>query len=725
MQNCTFEFKQDGLVLTINAGEEIWTSKSNPGKTLTFLELDDRGCLFLNGSEETNSVWRSFDYPSDIIITEQTLNVSNRLRAAQVNNQYLNGKSYYMEVTQNEVILTNGTSELESIYKNLTGKPIHYVEMRNGLRVVTENEVVNVGANFFIEPKSLWQYARVDATGHLVIASYFDFQSNGEFYGLCSGNATCHCPDGFRSVNDSACQRNVNLDSTECTKGNSVDSFTNVSGMTYSGFMTNSTIIPNASPDNCSSHCMDDCNCQMALHVKNPNQDLGTCYTNLGDSLQAVTKRGDNNNSTSLQTLFLRIHNGTLHSGGATKSAKSSRKTAASAFAGGAGALVLVLLLVSAWYLYDSRRKLLAHADSGKWDSASTELLSSRRLPQFTYQELVESTGNFHQKLGSGGFSSVYAGHLPDNTKIAVKKLDDNEQKEKEFPAAVTTIGSISHPNLVPLLGFCKEGQHRILVYEFVNEGRSLNWYLFPTNSSLLINAQTRRAIALGAARGLAHLHEVCNLLHGNVKPENIVMDRNYHPRLVDFGLGTLMSRDHRISAATMRNSHCYMAPEWAKSQPITEKADVYSLGVVILELVSGRRCLKQGASPEKSFLPTWGFSLLRDDEDDPDCVLALVDPRLDVRSLPATDQQLLKGIIFVALWCVQENAALRPPTKEVVRMLEGDASVNTPPPSPAADAFAREMCAGSSGHERAPESSYNSFMHSTSLSRNSDMLLR
>jgi serine/threonine protein kinase len=305
--------------------------------------------------------------------------------------------------------------------------------------------------------------------------------------------------------------------------------------------------------------------------------------------------------------------------------------------------------------------------------------------PQYSYKELEESTGNFNRRLGYG-WSSVYAGQ----GKTAIKVLD-NDIEEKAFLAAVATMASLSHPNLVPLLGFCSEGSHKMLVYELVDEGQSLNCYLFRKDSSLLMHVQQRRMIALETARGLAYLHE-SQIIHGGVKPENIMIDSDENIRLVDYGLVSLTSTSHKLITATDRGSRAYMAPEWSRSVPVTAKVDVYSFGVVLLELVSGRSCWTQsGVSEEKRFLPSWAFAVLGSV---PDRLLEIADPRLDAQALSEVDKQVLRGMIFVALWCVQEDPSNRYPMSDVVGMLNGDVTVDRPPPSPGLDALATELYA-------------------------------
>ncbi|PSS31854.1 G-type lectin S-receptor-like serine/threonine-protein kinase [Actinidia chinensis var. chinensis] len=214
---------------------------------------------------------------------------------------------------------------------------------------------------------------------------------------------------------------------------------------------------------------------------------------------------------------------------------------------------------------------------------------------QFSYKELQRATKGFKEKLGAGGFGAVYRGVLANKTVVAVKQLEGIEQGEKQFRMEVATISSTHHLNLVRLIGFCSEGRHRLLVYEFMRNG-SLDNFLFTTEeqSGKLLNWEYRFKIALGTARGITYLHEECRdcIVHCDIKPENILLDENYNSKVSDFGLAKLVNpKDHRYRTLTsVRGTRGYLAPEWLANLPITSKSDVYSYGMVLLEIVSGRR---------------------------------------------------------------------------------------------------------------------------------------
>ncbi|CAN1751364.1 G-type lectin S-receptor-like serine/threonine-protein kinase At5g24080, partial [Linum perenne] len=209
----------------------------------------------------------------------------------------------------------------------------------------------------------------------------------------------------------------------------------------------------------------------------------------------------------------------------------------------------------------------------------------------------------------SGGFGSVYKGSLGDGTLVAVKKLDKVlPHGEKEFITEVNTIGSMHHMNLVRLCGYCSEGPQRLLVYEFMKNG-SLDKWIFP---SFVLDWPTRFSIAIATAQGIAYFHEQCRnrIIHCDIKPENILLDENFCPKVSDFGLAKLMGREHSHVVTMVRGTRGYLAPEWVSNRPITVKADVYSYGMLLLEIIGGRRNLDMSLDADDFFFPGWAFKV-------------------------------------------------------------------------------------------------------------------
>uniref|UniRef100_A0ACD5U2R9 Uncharacterized protein n=1 Tax=Avena sativa TaxID=4498 RepID=A0ACD5U2R9_AVESA len=296
----------------------------------------------------------------------------------------------------------------------------------------------------------------------------------------------------------------------------------------------------------------------------------------------------------------------------------------------------------------------------------------------FRYTDLVHATKNFSDKLGGGGFGSVYKGVLSDSTCIAVKRLDGASQGEKQFRAEVSSIGLIQHINIVKLIGFCCERDKRLLVYEHMING-SLDSLLFKKSSGndVVLNWNTRYQIALGVARGLSYLHQSCRecIIHCDIKPENILVDASFLPKVADFGLAALVGRNCSRVLTTFRGTAGYLAPEWLSGVAITPKIDVYSFGMVLLEVLSGSRNSAETYNTSGSYYVKY-FPIQAIDKLHEGDVRSLVDPWLHGDFNLAEAERLCK----VAFWCIQDNEFDRPTMGEVVRVLEGLQDTSMPP---------------------------------------------
>ncbi|KAG8482298.1 hypothetical protein CXB51_026980 [Gossypium anomalum] len=287
---------------------------------------------------------------------------------------------------------------------------------------------------------------------------------------------------------------------------------------------------------------------------------------------------------------------------------------------------------------------------------------------RFSYQELKNVTNNFSNKLGEGGFGSVFHGTLPSGSQVAVKHLVGFGPVNKSFIAEVQTIGSIHHFNLVSLIGFCAEKFNYLLVYEYLVNG-SLDRWIFNQNQKLALGWQIRKKIILDIAKGLAYLHEDCHqkIIHFDIKPENILLDENFNAKVSDFGLSKLIGRDQSQVLTTMRGTPGYMAPEWLTST-ITEKVDVYSFGIVVLEILCGRRNIDRSQQEEDRHL----LELFRRKQEEGQ-LLDLVDKcNSDMQSNAIEVVEMMK----VVAWCLQTEYVKRPSMSTVVKLFEGSADV-------------------------------------------------
>ncbi|KAG0478508.1 hypothetical protein HPP92_013227 [Vanilla planifolia] len=286
----------------------------------------------------------------------------------------------------------------------------------------------------------------------------------------------------------------------------------------------------------------------------------------------------------------------------------------------------------------------------------------------FTFRELAAATKNFRPEclLGEGGFGRVYKGCLENGQVVAVKQLDRNGlQGNREFLVEVLMLSLLHHQNLVNLIGYCADGDQRLLVYEYMPLG-SLEDHLhdiLPHKEALDWN--TRMKIAAGAAKGLEYLHDKANppVIYRDFKSSNILLGEGYHPKLSDFGLAKLGPVGDKTHVSTrVMGTYGYCAPEYAMTGQLTLKSDVYSFGVVFLELITGRKAIDNTRAPGEQNLVAWARPLFKDRRKFPKMADPLLQGRYPVRGLYQA--------LAVAAMCLQEQAATRPLIGDVVTAL-------------------------------------------------------
>ncbi|KAL3692947.1 hypothetical protein R1sor_006598 [Riccia sorocarpa] len=330
----------------------------------------------------------------------------------------------------------------------------------------------------------------------------------------------------------------------------------------------------------------------------------------------------------------------------------------------------------------------------------------------FTFRELAAATKNFRPEclLGEGGFGRVYKGRLENTGQVvAVKQLDRNGlQGNREFLVEVLMLSLLHHPNLVNLIGYCADGDQRLLVYEFMPLG-CLEDHLhdLPPDKEAL-DWNTRMKIAAGAARGLEYLHDKANppVIYRDFKSSNILLDEGFHPKLSDFGLAKLGPVGDKTHVSTrVMGTYGYCAPEYAMTGQLTLKSDVYSFGVVLLELITGRKAIDNARAAGEHNLVAWARPLFKDRRKFP----SMADPMLQGRY----PMRGLYQALAVAAMCLQEQAATRPLIGDVVTALSYLASQTYDPglhpvgssrfapPTPSREKKDKDKKLGSGGSER------------------------
>ncbi|XP_034923476.1 LEAF RUST 10 DISEASE-RESISTANCEUS RECEPTOR-LIKE PROTEIN KINASE-like 2.4 isoform X2 [Populus alba] len=319
----------------------------------------------------------------------------------------------------------------------------------------------------------------------------------------------------------------------------------------------------------------------------------------------------------------------------------------------------LITLLVYKW----RRRHLSMYCKIEEFLQSHDNNLT---LIRYSYSEIKKITHGFNDKLGEGGYGSVYKGKLRSGRFAAVKILRKEKGNGQEFINEVATIGRIHHCNVVQLIGFTVEGSKRALIYEFMPNG-SLEKYIFSRQGTIPLSNQKIYEISLGVARGIEYLHQGCDMqiLHFDIKPHNILLDENFTPKVSDFGLAKLYPTNNSIVSLTMaRGTMGYMAPElfYKSIGGVSYKADVYSFGMLLMEMVGRRKNLNALADhSSQMYFPSWIYDQVNEGK--------------DILEDQATEQEknTIKKMTIVALWCIQLKPINRPSMHRVVQMLEAD----------------------------------------------------
>ncbi|KAF5458619.1 hypothetical protein F2P56_022636 [Juglans regia] len=342
-----------------------------------------------------------------------------------------------------------------------------------------------------------------------------------------------------------------------------------------------------------------------------------------------------------------------------------------------ASVAVSSLLVAFSYYCYirnkvSKRLKDRQRADNeGKGSFQNLQVAAEKGLQVFTFKQLHSATAGFSKSnvVGHGGFGLVYRGVLNDGRKVAIKLMDQaGKQGEDEFKVEVELLSRLHSPYLLALVGYCSDNNHKLLVYEFMANG-GLQEHLYPVSRtssiSIKLDWETRLRIALEAAKGLEYLHEHVSppVIHRDFKSSNILLDKNFHAKVSDFGLAKLGSEKAGGYVSTrVLGTQGYVAPEYALTGHLTTKSDVYSYGIVLLELLTGRVPVDMKRPPGEGVLASWALPRLTDR----DKVVEIMDPALQ-------GQYSLKEVIQVAAiaaMCVQPEADYRPLMADVVQSL-------------------------------------------------------
>ncbi|XP_043810243.1 G-type lectin S-receptor-like serine/threonine-protein kinase LECRK3 [Manihot esculenta] len=484
--------------------------------------------------------------------------------------------------------------------------------------------------------------------------------------GLCGSNAyctlvdqvaVCACPPGFEFIDQS--QKNLG-----CRPNSSADDCTNTreSGFAFEeleGISWESkpySTLPSATKEACRDECLKDCYCEAAVYR---NQQ---CRKHILP-LRFGKAQGNPSMTTFIKAKVADL--GMKTGGSNRKNELRTRGILIACIAVSTLALLALVIFGILFYRYRvwNYKKVINHGND--------ELLDDVILRSFTYDELKKATNKFEDEIGRGAFGTVFRGVISNgNRVVAIKRLEKVvAEGEREFLNEMKVIGRTHHKNLVRLLGYCHDGTNRLLVYEYMCNG-SLADFLFRSGQKPAW--EERNEMALNIARGIVYLHEECEtqIIHCDIKPENILMDEKESAKIADFGLSKLLMPNQSRTYTGIRGTRGYVAPEWHTNLPITVKVDVYSFGIMLLEIICCRRNVDMHVPDDQVVLANWVY----------DCFEAnQLDQLIQDEEV---EESKLEKLVKVGLWCIQDEPSSRPSMKKVVLMLEG--TIDTPdPPSP------------------------------------------
>ncbi|KAL7214132.1 hypothetical protein ACSBR1_026532 [Camellia fascicularis] len=335
------------------------------------------------------------------------------------------------------------------------------------------------------------------------------------------------------------------------------------------------------------------------------------------------------------------------------------------------GPTFLLVVVIAIYHVYRSNK--MKKADQVKIDKF-LEDYKALKPARYSYADIKKITNQFQDKVGQGGYGIVYKGKLSNDVHVAVKILNNVKGNGDEFINEVQTMGRIHHINVVRLVGYCADGFRRALLYEFL-PNNSLEKFISTDKEKNSLGWEKLHDIALGISKGIEYLHLGCDqrILHFDIKPHNVLLDNKFTPKISDFGLAKLCSKEQSVvSMTTARGTVGYIAPKVFSRNfgNVSYKSDVYSFGMLLLDMVGGRQnTVAQNTS--ECYFPEWIYKRLDQGED------------LGIQIEEEGDVKIIRKLTIVGLWCIQWYPVDRPSMKVVVQMLEGDGDTLTVPHSP------------------------------------------
>ncbi|KAL4559579.1 hypothetical protein LXL04_031722 [Taraxacum kok-saghyz] len=692
-----------GNLILQDADQElpIWTTRTRDLTDSAQLKLNNSGNLYLQ-SNDRRILWQSFGSPTDTLLPNQPLTKEAMLISSRSKTNYSSGFYRLFFDSDNVLRLVYSGPFVTGVYwpnpelRAWDAGRSTYGNQRTAAIDPFGRFISSDGWFFNTSDDGVQPMRRVtmDVDGNLRVYSLNEnktiwkvtWQAMAQtctIHGSCGENSTCSNEPGYgrkctclpyhKMVNRSDCVYGCEPEFKQTPCGSDEDTFLHLPHFDFYGY--DSKYLPNVTLDVCKQECMDICSCNGFQYKFDKLQGIYLCYPKflLLNGFSSVSFLG---------SFYLRVPKVTLSS----STIKATRELGLNCsgnprivelervydkknergsikflqlFTYVFGALEIVCII---YFFYKTRKS--ATKSQGYLQAATTG------FERFSYRDLKKASENFSMEVGRGGGAVVYKGVLTDNRIAAIKRLKEanSNQGEAEFLAEISTLGRLNHMNLIDIWGYCAEGKHRILVYEYMENG-SLADNLHSDN----LNWDKRFEVAVGTAKGLAYLHEECLewVLHCDVKPHNILLDQNYLPKVADLGLSKFFDRDGRGNSefTKARGTRGYMAPEWFfVSLPITSKVDVYSYGVVMLEMITGRS--PQGGDQSGGYerpMVKWVREKVSDGNGgNSNWIEEIVDSKVNGEY----ERVRMGNLIKVALQCAEENKEARPTMSQVVDML-------------------------------------------------------
>ncbi|XP_027079507.1 G-type lectin S-receptor-like serine/threonine-protein kinase LECRK3 [Coffea arabica] len=687
--NVSLILSTDGrLILQQPEGQDI--TVADPLEPISSASMLDSGNFVLYNSDK-EIIWQSFEHPTNSLLPRQRLAADHELISSASETDDSRGIFRLKMQTDGHLVqYPVGTTDVaeNAYWASGTGGdgPNITLNLQDDGHLYLINSSVNIVQNLSDggQPQNKMIYLmKIDVDGIFRLYSHsLDQKGNWSILwassadkcdpkGLCGFNGfctkldnlvECKCLTGFDFVNQgnwsSGCERSFIAGSC-----NSTDPMVN-----YTIEYLESTIwednpffiLETNTREDCAKICLEDCNCEAAFFKDGQckKQRLPLTYgkrvSDFNIALVKVGKPATKDEGVS------EIHN----------NPPKKRKEEGRLYIliiGISLAVSGVLISVTAG-VYVCRIKVSAYKQISQ--IGNVEFVQNVAPTAFSFAELDQATKGFREELGRGASGAVYKGILPNSKKVvAVKKLEKVlAEGEKEFQNELTVIGKTHHRNLVRLLGYCLDGTKRLLVYEYMSNGSLENILYKPENR---LSWDERIRIVRDIARGILYLHEECEtqIIHCDIKPQNVLMNENRCAKISDFGLAKILKHDQTRTCTAVRGTRGYVAPEWFRNLPVSVKADVYSFGIMLLEIICYRKNADWTYSGDEAILEEWAYQCFEARE-----LYKLVGDQevLEVREL--------ERMIKIALWCIQDEPALRPSMKKVVLMLEGTVDIPVPP---------------------------------------------